>query len=475
MENLKMNQQPHILILPFPLQGHIKPFLNLAALLSHAGLHVTFLNTEHNHRCLTHLQKLSTQFPTLHFESIPDGLPADHPRRSILHVADLMPSIDSVMKQLFRELLGDLCRKSELPVTCVISDGLMPFAIDFAKELGIRAMSYRVFTAACLLSFLCLPKLIEEGQVPIIGDDDLDRTITCIPGMEGLLRGRDLPSLYREPLDCPAYELFIKDNQAMAQGLPLILNTCDNLEAPILSHLAPLFSNVYTIGSINALLRSRVGEDIWRSLSSFSNLWEENRSCITWLDSQPLRSVVYVSFGSLTVMTRGQLMELWHGLVNSGKPFLWVIRDDGIESVEGEQGIPVELQKGTKGMGFLAHWTPQEEVLAHPAVGGFLTHGGWNSILESIAARVPMLCWAQLGDQQINSRLVSEVWRIGLDMKDTCDRSTVEKMIKTLMEDRSAEFITSMDRIAKLAHDCVNQCGSSYHNLDKLIEDLKEV
>ncbi|GLT65373.1 hypothetical protein SLA2020_378110 [Shorea laevis] len=168
-------------------------------------------------------------------------------------------------------------------------------------------------------------------------------------------------------------------------------------------------------------------------------------------------------------------MELWHGLINSGKPFLWVIRDDGVESVEGEQGIPVELRKGTKGMGFLVHWTPQEEVLAHPTIGGFFIHGGWNSILETIAARVPMLCWSQLGDQQINRRLVSEVWRIGLDMKDTCDRSMVEKMIKTLMEDRSAEFITSMDRIAKLTHDCVNQYGSSYHNLDKLIEDLKEV
>jgi hypothetical protein len=153
-------------------------------------------------------------------------------------------------------------------------------------------------------------------------------------------------------------------------------------------------------------------------------------------------------------------MELWHGLVNSGKRFLWAIRRDTISDAKGEQAIPVELQEGTKERGLLVDWAPQEEVLAHPSTGGFLTHSGWNSTLESIVAGVPMICWPQIGDQQINSRWVSEVWRIGLDIKDTCDRSTVETM---------------MDRIAKLARDCVGQGGSSYHNLDMLIEDIGKI
>jgi hypothetical protein len=309
----------------------------------------------------------------------------------------------------------------------------------------------------------------------IAANDDLDCTVTGIPGMEGLLRRRDLPSICRQELDDPALQLFIKETQAMTQGSPLILNTFDNLEASILSHLAPLFSKIYTIGPLHALLRSRIGEDVSQSLSSFGNLREADRSCMTWLDSQPLRSVVYVSFGSLVIMTRGQLMELWHGLVNSGKPFLWVKRHDSIVGADGESVIPTELLEGTKERGFFVEWAPQEDVLAHLAVGGFFTHNGWSSTLEGILAGVPMICWPQIGDQQINSRLVSNVWRIGLDMKDTCDRSTVERMIKTLMEDRREEIIGSMDRIAKLAHDCVSQCGSSYHNLDKLIEDIRQV
>ncbi|KAE8099294.1 hypothetical protein FH972_017286 [Carpinus fangiana] len=472
---LKMDdQQPHVLIWPFPAQGHIKPMVGLTALLCDAGIHVTFLNTDHNHRRLTYLQSLSTHFPTLHLESISDGLPADHPR-TLPFLPELTSSIKSVTKPLFRQLLADSIKNSVSPVTCVIADGGMPFAIDVAKELGIRVIAFRTFSACCLWSYFCLPNLIQEGQLPV-NDEDMDLMVAGVPGMEGLLRRRDLPGICRRQPDDPSFQLFVVETQAMTRASALILNTYDDLEAPILSHLAPLFSKIYTIGPLNALMRSRIGDAVSRSFSSFSNLWEVDRSCMTWLDSQPLGSVVYVSFGSLAIMTRGFAMELWHGLVNSGKRFLWAVRRDAIlPGAEGEQVIPVELQEGTKERGFLVDWAPQEDVLAHPSTGGFLTHSGWNSTLESIVAGVPMVCWPQIADQQINSRWVSEVCRIGLDMKDTCDRSTVETMIKTLMKDGREEIMMSMDRISKLAHDCVSQGGSSYHNLDMLAEDIRKI
>jgi hypothetical protein len=311
----------------------------------------------------------------------------------------------------------------------------------------------------------------------IAAEDDMDRIVTGIPGMEGLLRRRDLPSIFRQPLDDPFYKLMTEDPHATTHASALILNTFDDLESAILSHhLAPLFSKIYTIGPLGALLRSRTRDEMSRSLSSSSNIWQADRSCMTWLDSQPLGSVVYVSFGTLAIMTRDQLMEIWHGLVNCGRPFLWVIRRDSVAGAEGDEHvIPVELQEGAKGRCLLVDWAPQEDILVHPSTGGFLTHSGWNAILESIVAGVPILCWPQFGDHLINGRFVSEVWRFGLEMKDTCDRSTVEMMIKTLMEDRRAEIMASMDRIAKLAHDCVNKSGSSYTNLDKLIEDIREV
>lgn len=163
-------------------------------------------------------------------------------------------------------------------------------------------------------------------------------------------------------------------------------------------------------------------------------------------------------------------MEFWYGLVNSGCKFLWVIRPD---SVAGNGEIPAEVLKGTKERGYIVGWAPQEEVLAHSSVGGFLTHSGWNSTLESVMEGVPMICWPYFMDQQVNSRFVGEFWKIGLDMKDTCDRVIVEKMVKDLMVERRDEFMKSADRMAKMGRKCVSEGGSSYCNLDRLIEDIK--
>ncbi|KAK7845580.1 7-deoxyloganetic acid glucosyltransferase [Quercus suber] len=167
----RQHQQPHILMLPFPLLVHIKPMLNIAQLLCHAGLQVTFLNTEHNHQRLTQLQELSTHFPTLHFESISDGLPKDHPRTFYL-TKDMVISFKSVTKPLFREMLAEYSRNSDLgPVTCVIVDGIMySFANDVAEELGIRVITTRPYGACCLGSFCCISKLIEEGHISVGGE-----------------------------------------------------------------------------------------------------------------------------------------------------------------------------------------------------------------------------------------------------------------------------------------------------------------
>ncbi|KAM2395853.1 hypothetical protein ACFX1X_033162 [Malus domestica] len=116
-------------------------------------------------------------------------------------------------------------------------------------------------------------------------------------------------------------------------------------------------------------------------------------------------------------------------------------------------------------------------VLAHKAVGGFLTQCGWNFILEGIWARVQMLCWPQLAEQQVTSIWIGEVWRIGIDMKDTCERSIVEEMIRRLMEegDERKEILRSVERFSKLARVAISESGSSYDNLDKLIQDLRNL
>ncbi|KAF2296196.1 hypothetical protein GH714_036685 [Hevea brasiliensis] len=114
-----------------------------------------------------------------------------------------------------------------------------------------------------------------------------------------------------------------------------------------------------------------------------------------------------------------------------------------------------------------------EEVLAHKAIGGFLTHSGWNSTLESMEAGVPTICWPYMGDQQVNGRFVREVLKLGLDMKDVCDRGVVEKMVNDLMVDKREEFVKATARMAELARKSVSEGGSSSCCLNRLIEDIR--
>ncbi|KAF1861575.1 hypothetical protein Lal_00025949 [Lupinus albus] len=312
----------------------------------------------------------------------------------------------------------------------------------------------------------------------------MDRIITGIPGMETLIRCRDLPSFCREndhfkPL-IPLKSVVSQTHESL-RASALILNTFEDLEGPVLSQISLQFPQVFTIGPLHAHLNTRIQESNNRTTmsqtphSSTNSLLEVDRSCIAWLDSQPLKSVVYVSFGSIATITREKLLEIWYGLVNSKNRFLWVMRSDIVTGKEGQVQIPDELVEGTNERGFIVGWAPQVEVLGHKAIGGFLTHSGWNSTLESIVAGVPMICWPYFADQQINSRFVSEVWKLGLDMKDVYDRNVLEKMVNDVMIHNKDEFQISAQRMAMLAHKSVSPGGSSNSNLDRLIQFIKSI
>ncbi|WCJ19749.1 7-deoxyloganetic acid glucosyltransferase [Euphorbia peplus] len=465
---------PHVLIFPAPGQGHVNSMLKLAEVLCLSGINqITFLNFEFIHENLTDVQSsFSSKYPGFRFQAIPDCLSKDEgPKDPADWFRVFLDATKKKSKPVFKNLLIEMNPR----VTYIIGDMVMGFIHDVAVEVGIPCIQFHTISACSMWVFYSVPDIVAARQLPIKGEEDMDRLITTVPGMETILRCRDLPKKFCQVSDITHPNLLMITNE-MREAESLILNTFEELEGPVLAQIRTRFPKTYAIGPVHELLKTKLQSmNKQESDSSAGSIWQVDRTCIEWLDKQPLNSVVYVSFGSITLMTVDQVMELWHGLANSNHRFLWVIRSDSLVDEDGNvvTKIPSELEAGPKEIGYVVGWAPQEEVLAHKAIGGFWTHSGWNSTLESVIAGVPMICRPYYGDQQVNSRYVSEVWRLGLDMKDRCDRKIVEKMVNDLMVDRRDEFVKSATEMAELARNSIQEGGSSSCNLDSLIEEIK--
>jgi len=206
------------------------------------------------------------------------------------------------------------------------------------------------------------------------------------------------------------------------------LNTSNELESDVMNDLYSIFPSLYTIGPLASFLNQSPQNHL-QTLDS--NLWKEDTKCLEWLESKEPKSVVYVNFSSSTIMSQEKLLEFAWGFANSKKNFLWIIRPNFV--IGGSVVFSSEYLKEISNRGLISSWCPQEKVLNHPAIGGFLTHCGWNSTTESICAGVPMLCWLFFSDQPPNRRIICNEWEIGLEIDTNVKREEVERLINELL------------------------------------------
>ncbi|KAK6241341.1 UDP-glucuronosyl/UDP-glucosyltransferase - like 10 [Theobroma cacao] len=480
MSSYLVDAKPHAVCIPYPAQGHINPMLKLAKFLHHKGFHITFVHTEYNYKRLLRSRgpNLVDGLPDFRFEAIQDGLP-----HTDADATQDIPSLcDSTSKNClapFRDLLYKLndvaaASSSIPPVSSIVSDGGMSFTVKAAEEFGIPDVLFWTPSACGFLCYLQLPSLVERGLTPVkdanyLTNGYLDKVIDWIPGMKNI-RFRDLPSFVRtmDPNDM-MFNYLLKEVERAYKASAIVLNTFDSLEQDVLDALSGmLLPPVYSIGPLHLLvdwIRDDESEDI------NSNLWKEQTECIEWLNSKEPNSVVYVNYGSITVMTPEQLIEFAWGLANSQRQFLWIIRPD---LVAGETAIlPPDFVSETKDRGMLASWCPQEQVLKHPSIGGFLSHMGWNSTLESLCCGVPMVCWPFFAEQQLNCSFACRNWGIGMEIDTNVKREEVEKLVRELLEgEKGMEMKTKAMEWKREAEEAIRPGGSSFQNLEKLVAEV---
>ncbi|KAJ4827456.1 hypothetical protein Tsubulata_032976 [Turnera subulata] len=471
MESLK----PHAVLIPFPAQGHINPFLNLAKLLHFQGFHITFVHTEFNYQRILNSggPDALSGLDDFRFETISDGL-SPTSQRGIEDLQNMCITLPDHGRLSFRDLIVKLNASADVPdVSCIVSDGVMSFTVEVSHELGIPEMILFTPSGCAMLAYLHFEELKRKGYIPLKDDSCLtngylDTVIDWIPAMNGV-RLKDFPSFIRttDPQDIFLHHNFVSIHNSMkAKGI--ILNTFDELEQEVLDAIKTRFPVLYTIGPLS-MLHQHVSLTHLKSIKS--NLWKEDNECLKWLDAREHQSVVYVNYGSIITLTQEQLKEFGWGLANSKYPFLWAIRPDLLDG--SDQFISNEFMDEIRGRGLLVGWCPQEKVLGHISVGGFLTHCGWNSTLESISQGVPMICWPFFGDQQTNCQYTCGKWGIGMEIDGEVKREKVERVVRELMEGVKGKEMRAKAREWRAKAEVATRPGGSSHtNFHMLVKDL---
>lgn len=293
-----------------------------------------------------------------------------------------------------------------------------------------------------------------------------------MPGMRNI-RLRDIPSHIRTTNhNSIMFDFMGEEAQNCLKSSAIIFNTFDSFEHEVLSAISDkFFSNIYSIGPLPLMTQNIVHDSALESIQS--SLWKEDTRCLGWLNDREPGSVVYVNFGSVTVMTEQHLREFAWGLADSNRPFLWVVRKD-IVMGDSAATLPAEFSGQVKERGLLVDWCDQYEVLKHPAVGAFLTHCGWNSVMESVCAGVPMICWPFFADQQTNCRYACTVWGTGVEVDGDVKREDIEAMVRDVMGggEKGRAMKERARRWQKEAETAASVGGSSRTSFDRFLREV---
>ncbi|XP_042409327.1 UDP-glycosyltransferase 89B2-like [Zingiber officinale] len=456
-------QRNHLLVVPFPAPSHMLPLLDLAYFLSSSfGFAVTVVVTPKNLPCLSPLLSRAPAVSPLVLpfpgdSDLPPGV-EDAQGLRFPHVNTLLRALGGLHGPILR--WAEEAAAAYLPVSAVLSDFFLGWTHRLAADLGVPRLVFSPSGAAALAVQHSLWRRLPQRT----NFDDAEELIPfpSVP-RSPLYPWRQLPTLFKIFKQGDRLSEFVRDGfLGNIDSWAFVINTFSELEKPYLDHLRDDLGHerVWAVGPL-----SLVGGG---STTERDAAVEE---LFAWLDSCIEASVVYVAFGSLAVLPPAQVSALAAGLEKSGARFVWAAK--GVEET-----IPERFEERVAGRGrVLRGWAPQTAILSHPAVGAFLSHCGWNSVLEAVAAGVPVLTWPISADQYTNARLLKEELGMGTVAYEggepAPDPTELARVVtQSVGEAGRARREKAKDASRAMAAAVQEYSGSSYMNLAALKEEL---
>ncbi|XP_073157274.1 zeatin O-glucosyltransferase-like [Henckelia pumila] len=418
LENGLDRHQVVVLMVPLPAQGHLNQLLQLSRLIAAYNIPVYYVSTAtHNRQAKLRVHgwdPLSAS--NVHFRELPTpefASPPLNPNAANKFPAHLQPLFNSIsqLRQPFAALLRSLSRIAAQRIV-IIHDSMMSSVVqDFVSIPNAESYVFHSVSAFAIFCYFW---------------EETEKTFTQLD--DNKLRELQIPSLE----DCfteEFMELIAREHKCVGLSSGSLFNSSREFEGKFMGFIEKMSESSsqnkkhWAIGPFNPVNLTRKNEDGSRHES------------LKWLDKQPPKSVVFVSFGTTTSLPDEQIKNLATGLEQSEVKFIWVFRDadrGDINSVAGSDQdrirrsceLPDEGLIEERGM-ILRDWAPQLEILNHSATGGFMSHCGWNSCMESISMGVPIAAWPMHSDQPRNAVLITQVLKIGITVKDWARRHEV--------------------------------------------------
>ncbi|KAL6616007.1 hypothetical protein ACP70R_038277 [Stipagrostis hirtigluma subsp. patula] len=443
--------------------GHLTPMVQLANVFVQHGVDVTVALVEpqvESPHFSAAVARAAASNPSVTFHVLPPPppAPADAPPRGMFEYRRLM---DAPLRDFLRSLPA---------VHALVLDMFCAGSLDVAAELGIPAYFFIASGASFLAVFLNLPSVAASMDTTFAELGDAPIRLPVAPPF----KATDLPNVLRD--DDETTRAFLRMAERIPESKGILINTFESLEAREVRALRDGLCvpdrptpPVYCIGPL------------------VSEGGEKQHECLEWLDAQPDSSVVFLSFGSMGTFSKQQLREIAAGLEKSGQRFLWVVRSprgeeqkigDPLPEPELDALLPEGFLERTKGRGLvLKSWAPQVEVLRHRATGAFVTHCGWNSTLEGVAAGVPLLCWPLYAEQRLNKVFIVEEMKLGVVLKgydeEVVKAEEVEAKVRWVMNSEGGRALRERAAAEKSrAAEALKEGGPSQAAFVEFLNDL---